>query len=74
MTPRGLIEPIHDFDTIKFAFNRWRAEKAPHLTRDEAVRFALGEWLTWEGCLPPCVSRKSGTRLRRQTLLPAEWE
>lgn len=44
--------PAHDFITIRDTFNKWRAENAPHLSRDEAIRFALGEWLVQQGYLP----------------------
>ena len=43
--------PAHDFVTIRDTFNKWRAENAPHLSRDEAIRFALGEWLVQQGYL-----------------------
>ncbi|TGE01251.1 hypothetical protein [Methylobacterium nonmethylotrophicum] len=41
-----------DFDSVRAAVNRWRAENAPFLTRDEAVLLILAQWLGREGYLP----------------------
>ena len=51
MSHRGSASPAYDFVTIRDAFNLWRASQAPHLSRDEAVRLALGEWLEGQGYL-----------------------